>query len=174
MIFDSAAAFRERAPHDGLACLVLDVRMLGLGRPRFAARDRTSLERRTNRPNHGSRGCADVSPGNQIRRHRLSVKAGGGRCALESNRKCARPLSRARKGKPQLPVHSGLRRGWLFGSQADLLRMAAVALSKSKTALGAEFRRTVRRKNGKIAVFSTARRLAILIYRLLRYKSPLP
>jgi len=50
-----------------------------------------------------------------------------------------------------------------------LLRMAAVSLAKSKSALGAEFRRIARRKNGKVAVFAIARKLAILIYRTLRY-----
>ena len=47
--------------------------------------------------------------------------------------------------------------------------MAAVALNRSKSALGAQFRRTARRTNGKTAVFSMARTLATLIYRLLRY-----
>jgi transposase len=50
-----------------------------------------------------------------------------------------------------------------------VLRMAAVALSKSTSALGAEFRRIARRKNGKIAVFAMARKQAVLVYRLLRY-----
>jgi transposase len=52
---------------------------------------------------------------------------------------------------------------------SSVLRMASVAVEKSKTALGAEFRRIARRKNGKTAVFAIARKLAILIYRLLRY-----
>ena len=50
-----------------------------------------------------------------------------------------------------------------------VLRMAAVALNRSKSALGAQFRWIARRRNGKIAVFSMARTLATLIYRLLRY-----
>ena len=47
--------------------------------------------------------------------------------------------------------------------------MAAVALSRSKTALGAHFRRISRRKDGNVAVFATARKLAQLVFRLLKY-----
>ena len=49
------------------------------------------------------------------------------------------------------------------------LRMAAVSLRNSKTALGAYYRRIARRKGASVAVFATARKLAILIYRMLRY-----
>ena len=49
------------------------------------------------------------------------------------------------------------------------LRMAAVALRNSQTALGAAYRRIARRKGASVAVLATARQLAILIYRLLRY-----
>ena len=49
------------------------------------------------------------------------------------------------------------------------LRMAALALRNSKTALGAYYRRIARRKGASVAVFATARKLAILIYRMLRY-----
>ena len=49
------------------------------------------------------------------------------------------------------------------------LRLAAVALARSKTALGAYFRRLRRIKGGKVAVFATARKLAQLVYRMLRY-----
>jgi len=49
------------------------------------------------------------------------------------------------------------------------LRMAAVALRNSNTALGASYRRLARRKGASVAVFATARKLAILIYRMLRY-----
>jgi hypothetical protein len=49
------------------------------------------------------------------------------------------------------------------------LRMSAVSLRNSKTALGAEYRRLARRKSASMAVFITARKLAILVYRLLRY-----
>jgi len=47
--------------------------------------------------------------------------------------------------------------------------MAATSLQRSKTALGASFRRIARHKGGAVAVFATARQLARLIYRMLRY-----
>jgi len=49
------------------------------------------------------------------------------------------------------------------------LRMAATTLRNSKTALGAYYRRISWRKGASVAVFSTARKLAQLIYRLVRY-----
>jgi transposase len=49
------------------------------------------------------------------------------------------------------------------------LRMAALTVRNSKTALGAFYRRIARRKGASVAVFATARKLAILIYRMLRY-----
>jgi transposase len=52
---------------------------------------------------------------------------------------------------------------------AGALRMAALSLSRSKTALGAYYRRVARRKDGKTAVFATARKLAQLIFRLLKF-----
>lgn len=52
---------------------------------------------------------------------------------------------------------------------AGVLRMAALSLQRSKTALGASFRRIARHKGGAVAVFATARKLAQLIYRMLRY-----
>lgn len=48
-------------------------------------------------------------------------------------------------------------------------RMAALTLRNAKTALGAEFRRCARRKGASVAVFVLARRLATLVYRVLRY-----
>ena len=50
-----------------------------------------------------------------------------------------------------------------------ILRMCALTLRHSPSALGACFRRTARRKSGAVAVFALARKLAILIYRMLRY-----
>ena len=47
--------------------------------------------------------------------------------------------------------------------------MAATAVRRSKTALGAAFRRIARRKGGAVAVFAIARKLAQLIYRMLRF-----
>jgi hypothetical protein len=52
---------------------------------------------------------------------------------------------------------------------AAALRMAALSLRNSATALGAYYRRIARRKGGDVAVFATARKLGILIYRLLRW-----
>lgn len=49
------------------------------------------------------------------------------------------------------------------------LRMAALTLRNSKTALGGAYRRLARRKGANVAVFATARKLAVLIYRMLRY-----
>lgn len=52
---------------------------------------------------------------------------------------------------------------------AAALRMAALSLRHSQTALGAYYRSIARRKESDIAVFATARKLAALIYRLLRW-----
>ncbi len=49
------------------------------------------------------------------------------------------------------------------------LRMSATSLRNSKTALGAFYRRISYRKGASVAVFATARKLAQLIYRLVRY-----
>jgi transposase len=51
----------------------------------------------------------------------------------------------------------------------NVLRTAAVTLEKTSTELGAYFRSMARRKDRAVAVFATARRLAILIYRALRW-----
>ena len=47
--------------------------------------------------------------------------------------------------------------------------MAASSLQRSKTALGAAFRRLARRKGYSVAIFATARKLAKFVYRMLRY-----
>ncbi len=75
---------------------------------------------------------------------------------------------------PRVPISGGkpLRKkpnGMGAGRVAGVLRMAALSLSHSKSALGAEFRRTARRKTGAIAVFAVARKLAQLCYRMLRF-----
>jgi transposase len=67
-----------------------------------------------------------------------------------------KPLSKKRKGMGATRV-------------AGVLRMAALSLSRSKTALGAYFRRVARKNDGAVAVFATARKLATYIYRMLRY-----
>jgi transposase len=55
---------------------------------------------------------------------------------------------------------------------AAALRMAALCLRNSKTALGAYYRQISRRLGGDVAVFATARKLATIIYRLLRWGQP--
>jgi transposase len=55
---------------------------------------------------------------------------------------------------------------------AAALRMAALSLRHSQTALGAYYRKIAQRLGGDIAVFATARKLATLIYRLLRWGQP--
>jgi transposase len=75
---------------------------------------------------------------------------------------------------PRTPISGGKpvkkRRNGLGANRiAGVLRMAATSLQRSKTALGASFRRTARYKGGAVAVFATARQLARLIYRMLRY-----
>lgn len=52
---------------------------------------------------------------------------------------------------------------------ANALRMAALAASRSKTAIGAYYRKVSRGNDAGVAIFATARKLAILIYRMLRY-----
>ena len=55
---------------------------------------------------------------------------------------------------------------------AAALRMAALSLRHSQTALGAYYRRIAQRRGADIAVFAAARKLATLIYRLLRWGQP--
>ena len=55
---------------------------------------------------------------------------------------------------------------------AAALRMAALSLRNSHTALGAYYRKIARSRGGDVAVFATARKLAIFIYRLLRWGQP--
>ncbi len=52
---------------------------------------------------------------------------------------------------------------------ANVLRMAALSLKHSQSAMGAYFRHIARRKGGGTAVFATARKLAQYIYRMLRF-----
>lgn len=55
---------------------------------------------------------------------------------------------------------------------AAALRMAALSLRHSQTALGAYYRKIAQRLGADKAVFATARKLATLIYRLLRWGQP--
>jgi hypothetical protein len=68
-------------------------------------------------------------------------------------------------GKPVKKTRNGMGANRI----ASALRMAASALQRSKTALGASYRRIARHKGASVAVFATARRLAQLVYRMLRY-----
>ena len=52
---------------------------------------------------------------------------------------------------------------------SEALRMGALTLRHSQSALGAYYRRMARKKGANVAVFATARKLAILIYRMLRH-----
>lgn len=75
---------------------------------------------------------------------------------------------------PRTPISGGKllgkRRNAIGANRiANVLRMAAATLSRTKTALGASYRRIARRKSGKVAVFATARRLAQLVFRMLRF-----
>ena len=58
-----------------------------------------------------------------------------------------------------------------FGSSriTQVLRMGALSLKNSPTALGAYYRRMARRKGASIAIGATARKLAEHIYRALRW-----
>jgi transposase len=55
---------------------------------------------------------------------------------------------------------------------ANALRMAALGLRHSETALGAYYRHTAQRLGADVAVFACARRIATLLYRLLRWGQP--
>jgi transposase len=55
---------------------------------------------------------------------------------------------------------------------AGALRMAALALRHSDTALGAYYRHISNRAGADVAVFASARKIATLIYRLLRWGQP--
>jgi transposase len=67
-------------------------------------------------------------------------------------------------GKPLKKRRNGMGASRVAAS----LRMAAVSIQRSKSALGAAYRRTARHKGAAIAVFSVARKLAQYVYRLLR------
>ena len=55
---------------------------------------------------------------------------------------------------------------------AEVLRNAASSLKHSRSALGAYYRRMARRKDGGVAIFATASKLAGLVYRMLRFGQP--
>ena len=72
---------------------------------------------------------------------------------------------------PNLSISAGKKvpsklKGTTTSRVATALRIAALAVRNSKTALGAYYRRISRRKGASVAVFATARKLAQIIYRL--------
>ena len=73
-----------------------------------------------------------------------------------------RPIS---GGKPLKKTRNALGANRIAGA----LRMAASSLQRTKTALGAAYRRVARHKGATVAVFAVARRLAQLVYRMMRY-----
>ena len=78
---------------------------------------------------------------------------------------------------PHKPMSGGKavkkkKRGSASTRVAAALRMAALSLRHSQTALGAYYRQIARRIDGDVAVFATARKLASHIYRLLRWGQP--
>lgn len=75
---------------------------------------------------------------------------------------------------PRTPISGGKplkkkRKGMGANRIAGILRMAAVAVQRSKTALGATFRKISRTKGASVAVFAIARKLAQHVYRMLRH-----
>ena len=104
----------------------------------------------------------------------LSASAEDVRCGSE--RDC-RLRPRDPTLAPHKPTSGGKalkkkKRGSASTRVAGALRMAATSLEHSPTALGAYYRHTARRKGGSVAVFATARKLATLVYRLLRWGQP--
>jgi len=61
------------------------------------------------------------------------------------------------------------RNGAAAARAAQTFRLAAVAVQRTQTALGAYCRRVARRKGVKVAIFATARKIATLFYRMLRF-----
>ena len=75
------------------------------------------------------------------------------------------PRTAVSGGKPLRKKQNGLGANRV----AAALRMAATSVRNSKTALGAAYRRLARHKGAGVAVFATARQLARLVYRMLRF-----
>jgi transposase len=70
------------------------------------------------------------------------------------------------------PVHKKKKRNSASARVGNALRMAAQCLRHSDTALGAYYRNIRRRKGPGVATFAAARKIATLIYRLLRWGQP--
>ena len=70
------------------------------------------------------------------------------------------------------PVKNRKKPGTASARVGAALRMAALAMRRSRTALGAYYRRIAQRLGADVAVFATARKLAQRVYRLLRWGQP--
>ena len=70
------------------------------------------------------------------------------------------------------PVKNRQKPGTASARVGAALRMAALAMRRSRTALGAYYRRIAQRLGADVAVFAAARKLAQYIYRLLRWGQP--
>ena len=75
---------------------------------------------------------------------------------------------------PRVPISGGKplrKRNQGMGATrlANALRMAALSLQHSNSALGAYYRSVARKHDGAVAIFATTRKLAKLIYRALKY-----
>jgi len=68
-----------------------------------------------------------------------------------------------------VPLPKKRKNGMGSSRVASVLRMAATTLARSNTALGAYYRRISQRKDAAVAILATARKLACLVYRALRY-----
>ena len=99
---------------------------------------------------------------------------GPDRSAFPDEKQCIWHLTLA----PNQPITGGKpmkkkrKRGSARTRVAEALRMAAAAIRHSDTARGAYYRQIARRMGADVAVFATARKLATLIYRMLRWGQP--
>ena len=75
------------------------------------------------------------------------------------------PRTKISGGKPLKTRRNGLSANRIAG----VLRMAALGVARSKTAMGSYFRRVSRTKGYAVAILATARKLAQYVYRTLRY-----
>jgi transposase len=66
------------------------------------------------------------------------------------------------------PIHKK-KRNSASSRVSEILRSAALSLQHSQTALGAYYRHTAQRLGPDVAAFATARKLATMIYRMLRW-----
>lgn len=75
------------------------------------------------------------------------------------------PCTKISGGKPLKKKKNGLSANRIGG----VLRMCALSVGKSRTALGGYFRKIARTKGHSVAVLATARKLAQYVYRAMRY-----